>query len=363
VDDITLEAVPIILADNPRGLVMVRDELAALLLGLNQYKAGGKGSDRPALLKIWSGDGITRDRVQNENGVPIRCPSPCLSIIGGLTPDMLGALSDPKGRADGFIDRFLVAYPDPLPVASWSEAGVPDDVAEAWCALVARLWVRPMSAKDGAMVPQVARFSPEGKAAWRERFDAHAAEMNAPDFPPALRGPWGKLREYAGRLALILACMEHAADPTADPEAVPVVGPRTVVNAWRLVAYFKSHTRRVHAAVALGPGVGGGPVVRAIVAWIRDGRRLSFSERDIKQARRWITDDDLAAALAYLTARNAIRPHEAPTDGPKIGRPASPVYDVNPVLLDSQNPQNAQNPTADRCFEDSEGFEDEEGGA
>lgn len=361
VDDITLESLPGILVDNPRGLVMIRDELSALFLGLNQYKAGGQGSDRPVLLKIWSGDSITRDRVTNADRVPTRCPYPCLSIVGGLPPDMLGTLADPKGRSDGFRDRFLFSFPEALPVPRWSERGVPTDVADAWCDLVARLWKRPMTLKEGRLVPHVARFTPEGKAVWTERFNAHAAEMNAVDFNPEFRGPWGKGRDYAARLALILACMDHAADPTADPEAIPDVGPRAVVNAWRLVDYFKSHARRVQA-VANDPRIGGGPVVRAVVEWITKGPRRSFSERDIKQARRWIKDNDLSAALAYLTKRHAIRPRAETDEAPRVGHPRSPVYDVNPSLLDTQNSQNPQNSVSDCHSEDSESFESEKGG-
>jgi hypothetical protein len=36
VDDVTMESLWLILRDNPRGLLMVRDELSALILGLNQ---------------------------------------------------------------------------------------------------------------------------------------------------------------------------------------------------------------------------------------------------------------------------------------------------------------------------------------
>ena len=104
----------------------------APLQGLNQYKSGGKGNDRANRLKIWSGDAIKKDRVGNEDNVPIRCPHPSLSILGGLTPGMLGELLDPKGRADGFIDRFLLAYPEVLPIPPWSERGIPEDVAEDW---------------------------------------------------------------------------------------------------------------------------------------------------------------------------------------------------------------------------------------
>jgi hypothetical protein len=361
VDDITMEALPLILADNPRGLVMVRDELTSFALGMNQFKAG-KGNDRPNALKIWSGDAIKKDRVNHEANAPIRCPYPSLTIVGGLTPDMLGALVDQKGRADGFVDRFLLVYPDPRPVAGWSERGVAEETADEWAALVARLWARPMNAKDGRSVPHVLQFTPEAKALWRVRYDAHAAEMNALDFPPSLRGPWGKLREYAGRLTLTLACMEHAADPTADPAEVPTVDSRIVRNAWRLVAYFKTHTIRVHAAITQGTGVGGGDVVQAIVGWLREGLRSSFTVRDLKQARRWIHDDELDKALSYLGRRNAIRPRGGAEESSKRGRPASPIYDVHPALLGSQNTRNTQNPPGDGHFEDSEYFEYAKGG-
>ena len=339
IDDATMEVLPLILADNPRGLIMIRDELSAFILGMNQFKAGGKGSDRANALKIWSGDRIVKDRVNHEGNAPVRCPHPSLTIVGGLTPDMLGELLDPRGRADGFLDRFLLCYPDPLPVPGWTDRGIPEGVAVAWRSLIAKLWMRPMDAKDGRPIPHVVRFTPEGEARWLERYNAHAAEMNAPDFPPHLRGPWGKLREYAGRLTLILTLMHHAAwclaDPDADLLAIPNAGPDRVDGAWRLIAYFKAHARRIQAAIASGPVDGPARAVKVIVEWIRAGHRASFTESEISQARRWIKGDDLTDALSFLTGRGAIRERPTPQPGPKGGRPPSPAYDVNPALLTS----------------------------
>jgi hypothetical protein len=349
IDDATMEVLPLILGDNPRGLIMIRDELTAFILGMNQFK-GGKGNDRSNALKIWSGDRIVKDRVNHENNAPIRCPHPSLSILGGLTPDMLGSLVDPRGRADGFIDRFLLVYPDPLPVADWSDRGIPDDVAGDWRSLIARLWMRPLDFKDGRDVPHVAYFTAKGKSRWEELYNEHSAEMNAVDFPPFFRGPWGKLREYAGRLTLILTLMHHAADPTADALGVPKVDANRVDDAWRLIGYFKSHARRIHAAIASGPGTGEARAAKAIVEWIQSGRLLTFKERDLKQARRWINAEDLDAALADLAKQNAIRPFEAPASNPRAGRPRSPTYEVNPSLLISQNPQNFQNPVGRDLF-------------
>jgi Protein of unknown function (DUF3987) len=336
IDDATMEVVPIILADNERGVIMIRDEMSALILGLNQYK-GGKGNDRSNLLKIWSGDRIVKDRVKDENNEPIRCAHPSMSIVGGLTPDMLGELTDPRGRADGFIDRFLVIYPDSMRVADWTDRGIPDDVADDWCSLIARLWARSLDFKHGRSVPHVAYFTPEGKARWEELYNAHSAEMNAADFPPFLRGPWGKLREYAGRLTLILTLMHHAADPLNVGKIIPKVEPRRVDDAWKLIAYFKTHVRRIQAVIARGPANGKSKAVKAIVEWIRAECRTSFTESEITQARRWI-GDDLTDALSDLDARNAIRARPAPQPGPKGGRPPSQAYDVNPALLVTGNP-------------------------
>ena len=344
VDDITMEDVPVLLAENPRGLIRLVDELTSIMLGMNQYK-GGKGNDRPIGLKLWSSEAIKKDRVGHVNNIPVCCSHPFYSIGGGIQPDMLGLMVDSAGRADGFMDRWLFAYPDSLPIPEWTGGGVPDAVNKDWCDLVGRLWARLMNDKEGRSVPHVAFLTPEGETAWIAGYNAHSAEMNAPDFPPSLKGPWGKFREYAGRLALVLACVHHAADPALDPADSPWVGPQIVRDAWRLVDYFKAHARRIHGVIDLGPGAGG-DAYRAIVQWVRKGGRPSFSESEFTQARRWVKPGDLAAALKALIRRNVIREAPAERDAecqdgkPKGGRPPSPVYLVNPALFDPENPEN-----------------------
>ena len=331
IDDATVESTMRILSANPRGLIAHRDELSALMGGMDQYR-GGKGADKAIYLKIWSGEKCTVDRVLNENDCPIRVPHPFLSILGGLTPDNLGMLAGGKSR-DGFFPRWLVAYPDSLPVREeWSDRGIPDDVVNDWFRLVGRLWEREMNSVDGKPRPHVAYFTSDGKAEWARSFKLNAVEMNAPDFDPSLMEGWGKLGEYAGRLALVLACLRHADDGSLDPTAVPAVDGLIVHDAWRLVDYFKDHARRVHSTISRGSGIGGSAAVQAIVKWIRDDRRTAFTLRELKRARDWITADGLDEALAYLINRHVIRLVEALPAKPTGGRPPSPAYDVNPSL-------------------------------
>jgi hypothetical protein len=213
-------------------------------------------------------------------------------------------------------------------------------------------------------------FSDEGKVRWEQLYNAHVAEMNAEDFPPSLRGTWGKFREYAGRLVLILTLMHYAADQDADAKLVPQVSRERVEGAWCLVDYFKSHARRIHTVIADGPNTRRGRVVHALIKWVQSGHRPSFTEHEFKQSRRWVKDEDLCDALNYLAGRNAIRPRNAPADAPKAGRPPSPSYDVNPEMFNGENitrnPRNTQNSDqeepADFDFEGIEDFEKQVGG-
>ena len=340
--DTTTERLIGLLADNPRGLVMVRDELASLFAGMDQYRSG-KGADRQFYCGVWSGATQQRDRIGKFQPESSRVDHPFLSIVGGMTPDLLGTIADAQGRADGLQDRFLFCYPEPRPVPDWSDEGVSQSVKDAWANIIDRLWLRPLAvSSEGLECPHTLHLSRDGRTAWRDLMNDHATEMRAEGFPYALRGPWSKLKEYAGRLALILALLRLAADPAANALDIPDVEARDVEGARELLAYFKSHARR---ALAYGGPLGdAGNALKAIVEWIKGNALTKFDERDIKQARRWIEDEPLAEALAHLAKRGAIRPLAVGPRPAKGGRPRSAAYEVNPSLLLTQNSQNSQNP-------------------
>jgi hypothetical protein len=347
-DDVTMEAVSRVLAANARGVVMVRDELAALVLGLNQYKNGG-GSDRPNLLKIWSGKSVVIDRVQHEFGEPVRIPFPFLSIAGNLTPAMLGELANRRGD-DGFIDRWLYVYPDRRPkLKSAERRPVSDAAVEGWAGIAKRLWAREMHPGDGSPRPHVVTFTAAGKAEFDRRHDDHVDEVNAADFPDSLSGAWSKLEEYAARLCLVLTLLRHAADPTVDPAALPCAGAREAADAWRLVAYFKAHHRRVRASLH-GRGLGGAPEgVRVILRWLRNHPdTTAFPESELTRDFPLFCADraGLEDSLQWLAQRNALRrvAGRTPRDGKgKGGRKPAPVWEVHPSLKPSENSDNSEN--------------------
>lgn len=306
--DPTTEALGPILAANQKSAIIIPDEMTKWSMGMDQYK-GGRGGDRPFYLSAWNGEPIYIDRARQKNE-PIAVPRPFLTVVGGMTPDMLSTLPESGGRDDGFLARLLFAFPEKI-ARRYSEEGIPDVVANAWDELIQTLWKREMVQGDGLPTAGVVQLSPEAKIAWADWCHAHYAEQEADDFPSHLEGAWGKLEAYAGRLALILHMMHLAADPAPRAtEDVPEMPRRIIEDAARLVTYFKAQARRVHSLMG-GKGNDGGEDVRALLKWIGRNGHTTFSTRDIDRNFSRFDGAALDAALRWMVGRNLIRaaPH------------------------------------------------------
>ena len=81
VTDATVEKLGELLNQNPRGLILVRDELSGWLQSLDKQ---GRGGDREFYLESWNGDGsYVVDRIGRGT---IRVPALTLSLIGTIQP-------------------------------------------------------------------------------------------------------------------------------------------------------------------------------------------------------------------------------------------------------------------------------------
>jgi len=345
IDDATIEAAIRILANNPRGLVLLKDELSAMVLGLNQYK-GGKGNDRPNLMKMWAGAPVLIDRVLNEFQEPIRVPHPHLCITGNLPPAMLAELVNPKGD-DGFIDRWLFVFPDRLPKLKTAQRRpVSDEAIRDWAAVADRLWGLDLRAHERGPVPHVIRLSAAARSTFESRHDEHVDEVNDPGFPDSLRGPWSKLEAYAGRFTLILARLW---DSTGERAPSPEVDQARVRGAWELASYFKDHGRRVRAHLE-GRGLGGLPdEAKLILNWVKNHPdATAVTDRDISRSyppRRGYDPIVMQDGLGWLAERHALRVAPAgPRPEGKPGRPAGATWELHPSLRDRlHNQQNQRN--------------------
>jgi putative DNA primase/helicase len=242
VEDTTVEALAVVLEDNPRGVLLARDELSAFVRGMDQYK-NHRGSDRQFYLSAWSNSAVSVDRKNLDE--PIFLARPFVGVVGSIQPGVLPELiAHRQGReGDGFLDRFLFSYPEPM-LSRWSDEEISLEAVWAVQVLYDRLREElPLEHNDnGDPRPREVRLSEEALARFREEVDALREEMEEPDFSNVLRGPWSKLEAYLARLSLVLAMARVVRGP-ARAERVEL---EDVEAATSLVEYFKAHARRAY---------------------------------------------------------------------------------------------------------------------
>jgi hypothetical protein len=238
--------------ENPRGLVVISDEITGWVLGMNEYK-GGKGSDRQFWLSAWSGEPVKVDRKGNREEGSVIVPHPFLNVLGGIQPDMLRLLKNENSLEDGFLHRILFSYPEEVP---WSgEIGKsPSEQAEAaWKYVVD--WLLKAEAErreDGTELPRLVRPTAGAELVMRHWYREHAAERSAENFSGVLAGPWSKMRSYYFRLCLVLQHL-RAACGGVEPEAEIPLDENAATGAIALADYFKSHARVVYPRLGSDP--------------------------------------------------------------------------------------------------------------
>jgi hypothetical protein len=332
VSDTTVESLKMILNDNPRGVAVLCDELNGLFKGFDQYKRGG--NDREFYLSLWNHARIICDRRSHkeDEGGPVIIPHPYASVVGNIQP---GALDDSIGerrrggtpRYDGFVDRFLFAYPKGVPAVKENYLAVSSMLMRDWRDVIDKLASLEMGEEDGHSWPKRVWLTPDAKPVWEEFTRVHADEVNASDFSDHLRGPWSKLRGYCASLSLVVHLLRWASAEVND-ESVDAESMRRAVL---LTSYFKRQTKRVLTVMGADPVIDD---ARHVLEWIRRTRPTEFKgwhvQRSLQSQWRFQTAPTLIKPLQLLEDHHYVRPR-GPLPVNKTGsRPPGETYDVNP---------------------------------
>jgi hypothetical protein len=242
VTDTTIEALGLELRDAQESAVLCKyDELSALPASFNRYRKG-LGSDRQTYQSLWGGQALSISRTTLNAGRrerdQIYVRDPFVSVIGGTQADCLRDLWDPRGRADGFLDRFLFAFPESIR-RTYRNEGIAAATSKAYWALTDTL-------QEIIIDPNAKRiitFLPDARAKWDSFCYEHFAREE--QMPTYLRGTWSKLHAYTARFALTLQVGYRAAGETKCED----IEVKAVENAIRLTHYFVSHAAKAHRHV------------------------------------------------------------------------------------------------------------------
>ncbi|WP_245693479.1 YfjI family protein [Deferrisoma camini] len=316
--DPTVEKLGELLASNPRGVLIFRDELVGFLRSLDRE---GREGARAFFLEAWNGTGrFTFDRIGRGT---VEIEAACVSILGGIQPGPLSqylraTLAGGAGD-DGLLQRFQVTvWPDPP--KSWRNVDrLPDsrarDAAFGLFERLAHLDPAQVEAEPGE--PPFLRFD----ATAQEVFDAWRAELErrlrVGTEADAFEAHLAKYRSLVPSLALLL----HLADGNTGP-----VGEVAVVGAVAWADYLEAHARRLYG-VALDPALA---AARELDRRIRRGDLPDvFTAREVyRKCWRLLDVDGTRAALDYLVDLGRV--FEEPVD--TGGRP-SVRYRAHPALV------------------------------
>lgn len=245
VGDVTLERLKEILADSPRGVMRITDELTGLFGGFDKYSGGRGGSERSTYLSFHGAEPDQNDR-KGDNRQSITLENPHLSIYGGIQPDLLHRVLSNDDLAAGLPARFLLAMP-PIVRKRWNAPLIPEQQTEAVASLFSRLYAigvptewSPDPLLGGDPTDLEHRSLPltaEADRLFGEFIEPHYAERGSLDKP--LRAAWSKLAGYCGRLALVIQLITDPASEHVDADSVQ----RAIV----LTDWFRNEARRVYA--------------------------------------------------------------------------------------------------------------------
>lgn len=304
--DATVAAIGELLRDNPRGLLLGRDELDGWFQSFTRFQAGA-ATDRPHWLELHSARTLRLDRITRKRG-PLSVRRACCSVCGTVQPSVLEAAMTTEAMAAGLLARFLPAMP-PLRKRVWTEAQVSEEIETRYCFLIQELLRLPLLDPvrrrphflhlGDAAKPVWIRFFNE----WGERqysaFDAAAAML-------------AKLEGYAARLALLHHVIAHVACGISD--LAPVTD-ASVAAGIELTRWFAAEAERVYRFMASRQEE---RQMRELVEWI-DRHGGCVTARELAKYRHG-SADDAEAELAELKSAG-LGDWQWHTAGPQGGRP------------------------------------------
>jgi len=242
-NDSTIEKLGELLNENPRGILLFRDELIGLLCSWDRED---RKQDRAFYLESWSGYGsYTVDRIGRGTIDVDNC---CVSILGGIQPSKLtGYLQQANSdiENDGMIQRFQVlVYPDEPKEWTFVD-NLPNSEAKKRAWQVLKQLADMDFLKVGAELPDVKRipffrFSPGGQAVFNEWLTDLVTKLRTDDMPVMVEH-LAKYRSLMPSLALIFHLLGVAAGKPSGPVTQEAA---EMAAAW--CEYLESHARRIY---------------------------------------------------------------------------------------------------------------------
>jgi hypothetical protein len=239
-NDVTIEKVASLLATAaPKGLLIVRDEIAGWITGMSVYNDAG----RQFWLEAYGGRPYRVERQRNPE--PINVPMLAVAVYGTTQPDRLARLMHEPD--DGLLARFLWGWPDPIEF----DLGARTPNAEFAIHALDRLRLLELQPGEQPGSPPRPLTVPLANDALSTLRDfGRAAQKRQESAGGLARSAWGKARGHALRLALVLEMLWWAGNDGIEAPPREVSLKAFVAAALLVNDYFMPMAERAYGDAA-----------------------------------------------------------------------------------------------------------------
>lgn len=312
--------------ENPRGILVFRDELTGLLV---KWDREDGQDERSYFLEGWNGNGSYTDNKIGRGLVEAK--QICISLLGGIQPDKLKRYlyQALQGNNDGLMQRLqLAVWPD-IPTGWKLIDIVPNKASKDTAYEIIKALAELDFVSHGAVMTEYDNrphfhFTEPAQAVFNEWL-TNLQTVKIPDESnPLMVEHFGKFRSLMPSLALIFHCID-----IAEGKATGQVSEKAALLAVKWCDYLETHARRIYAMAE-------SPEHEAAVR-LADKVKVKklpnpFTTRIIER-KGWHGLKDKAeieAACNILIDENWLIQTRKPK--PPNGRPPLPEYQINPFF-------------------------------
>lgn len=349
VRSVTIEALLLILKDNPQGIALIVDELAQMLTGIGQYK-GGSGEDRSVWLTIWSNGRISQDRISRAS---VEVERPFVNIIGTIQPAAIQKhLLDTS--EDGLAPRFqLMIYPEPYEgnmINATLDKTIENVLQKLADGIKGGIFgeLYEESESDEAVDTYLLRSCAEASQAFVD-FSNKMKKFAESQPEPALESHFAKYPILCARLAMVLHCTklveENGLKPLVSDEPVSLAIMQAAISLCE--DYFIPHALKVYSL--MGVTTQETKAVKIARHLIAHSDIKNFTAREIrrKNLAGLKNPTEVIAAIEHLVISGWL----FKTDTKGVGR-HTVKYIVNPRIHQNSNMEATQSEVASKSLDD-----------
>ena len=233
INNSTIEKLPKIHSENPRGLGYYSEELMNFIGNIGRYS---KGDDEPYWLSNWSNKFYRPDRVKpDEVFLPF---DQYISIMGGIQKEIVYELLKGKRAVSGFFERWLYVTPEKSSFAKETDGEISDKTSNEWNKIITKVLDIDYNPDRESIILKMTKEAKGTYLGWQNNI-ADIITNNQLQLESKVMS---KMQTYCKRFSLIFEVINWACG-YSNKDAVNLT---SVERAIKLTEYFKDNSLNIY---------------------------------------------------------------------------------------------------------------------